>query len=63
MTMEELKAELRQSRLESLVKTLTKWANEETEVVQGDRWCEGYAEGYNRAKKLIRDLLDIIELK
>lgn len=58
MTIQELNAELRRVNLECLVEALTKWSDEETEIMfRGDKWSEGYAEGQNNAKKLIKDLL------
>jgi hypothetical protein len=58
MTVQELNAELRRVRLETLIESLTEWAAEETNPVCGDRWCEGFAAGHNSAKGLIKDLLE-----
>jgi hypothetical protein len=59
MTLQELNAELRRVNMEVLVKTLTQWSDEETEpMIRGDRWCEGYAVGYNQARQLIKDLIE-----
>ena len=58
MTIQELNAELRRANLECLVEALTKWSDEETENMSpGYKWCDGYVEGQNDAKKLIKDLL------
>lgn len=61
MTVQELNAELRRIRLEALVESLTEWATEETEPAHEGDWCEGFAAGNNSAKKLIKDLLEILQ--
>lgn len=61
MTLQELNAELRRNRLETLVETLTEWSAEETTSVAETDWCDGFAAGNNSAKKLIKDLLEILQ--
>ena len=51
---------IREIAIEAMIETLINWSNSEQESVSEDPWCIGYTSGQDHAKKLVKDIIEML---